>query len=165
MEDLGPPESAVGRPEQMSTIVCVRARACHRTTYTTPAASTPGPLGLRLHPERARCVNLTRGAEGIDFLGFHNHMCESKKRTGRCRQLRWPPDRAMAAIRARVRDRTVRRFVGSSLEIIVARLNHVREVGDLLPTRQLVEEVQRGQYLPERTNVHRCQQQVPALGA
>jgi group II intron reverse transcriptase/maturase len=89
------------------------------------AEAALAPLGLRLHPEKTRIVDLTRGAEGFDFLGFHNHMCESKKRPGRYYLLMWPSDRAMASIRAKVRERTARRLVGLSLETVVADLNPV----------------------------------------
>jgi len=89
------------------------------------AEAALAPLGLRLHPEKTRIVNLKGGAEGFDFLGFHNHMCQSKKRPGRHYLLSWPSDRAMASIRAKVRERTDRRFVGLSLETVVADLNPV----------------------------------------
>jgi group II intron reverse transcriptase/maturase len=82
-------------------------------------------LGLRLHPDKTRIVHLSRGAEGFDFLGFHNHMCESVKWRGRYYLQKWPSDRAMASIRARVRDMTHRRYTGSSLDVVVDRLNPV----------------------------------------
>jgi retron-type reverse transcriptase len=34
-------------------------------------AAILAPLGLRLHPDKTRIVQLTRGAQGFDFLGFH----------------------------------------------------------------------------------------------
>jgi group II intron reverse transcriptase/maturase len=94
-------------------------------TARSVAEAALATLGLRLHPEKTRIVNLTRGAEGFDFLGFHNHMCESEKRSGRYYLLKWPSDRAMASIRAKVKERTARRFVGMSLETVVTRLNSV----------------------------------------
>jgi len=39
-------------------------------------------LGLRLHPGKTRIVDIRRGAEGFDFLGFHHRMVESRKRRG-----------------------------------------------------------------------------------
>lgn len=89
------------------------------------AETALAPLGLRLHPDKTRIVHLTRGAEGFDFLGFHNHMCESKRWPGRYYLLMWPSDRAMASIRAKVRERTTRRFVGRSIDNVVADLNPV----------------------------------------
>jgi len=94
-----------------------RARSIAETVLAT--------LGLRLHPDKTRIVNLTKGAEGFDFLGFHNHMCKSTKRPGRYYLFKWPSDRAMASIKARVREMTQRRFVGWTLEAVVDRLNPV----------------------------------------
>jgi len=37
------------------------------------AETTLGPLGLRLHPDKTRIVDLRGGAEGFDFLGFVCH--------------------------------------------------------------------------------------------
>ncbi len=83
------------------------------------------PLGLRLHPTKTRIVNIRNGAEGFDFLGFHNHMCKSIKHPNRYYLLKWPSDKAMASIRAKVKERTNRRYVGYSLETAVALLNPI----------------------------------------
>ena len=62
-------------------------------------------LGLRLHPDKTRIVNLTGGKDGFDFLGFHHRMTPSK--FGDRRYLsKWPSTRAMASIRAKIRDHT-----------------------------------------------------------
>ncbi len=82
-------------------------------------------LGLRLHPDKTRIVNLTRGAEGFDFLGFHNHMCESVKWPSHYYLQKWPSDRAMASIRANVKEKTDRRYVGLSLDTVVDGLNPI----------------------------------------
>jgi RNA-directed DNA polymerase len=89
------------------------------------AAAVLGTLGLRLHPDKTRIVHLAGGAEGFDFLGFHHRMVESRNRTGRRYLNKWPSDRAMASIRAKVRARTGRDRVGWSLERVVADLNPV----------------------------------------
>ncbi len=83
------------------------------------------PLGLRLHPVKTRIVNLRKGAEGLDFLGFHNHMCSSIRYPGRYYLLKWPSAKALASIRAKVRNLTDRRYVGKSLETIVTWLNPI----------------------------------------
>ena len=83
------------------------------------------PLGLRLHPEKTQIVCLHGGAEGFDFLGFHHRMVESWKHPGRFYLQRWPSPRAMAAIRAKVRDRTPRGFAGRDLVYVVQDLNPV----------------------------------------
>ena len=89
------------------------------------AAAILAPLGLRLHPDKTRIVCLRQGEEGFDFLGFHNRMVESRKRRGRFYLQKWPSDRAMASIRAKVREHTARRYAGRKLEDVVADLNPV----------------------------------------
>jgi group II intron reverse transcriptase/maturase len=82
-------------------------------------------LGLQLHPDKTRIACLARGREGVNFLGFHLHKVESWRRRGRYCLQRWPSDRAMAQIRARIREATSRRFVGYSIAWVVAALNRV----------------------------------------
>jgi RNA-directed DNA polymerase len=82
-------------------------------------------LGLRLHPEKTRIAHLARGAEGLDFLGFHHRMRRSRKYQGRWYLHRWPSTRAMASIRGKIRDRTGRRFSGLPLHVTVERVNRV----------------------------------------
>jgi group II intron reverse transcriptase/maturase len=89
------------------------------------AGATLAPIGLRLHPEKTRIVCLRQGAEGFDFLGFHHHMRESSKRKGRFYLQKWPSPRAMASIRAKIRDRTPRGYAGRDLAIVVEELNPV----------------------------------------
>jgi RNA-directed DNA polymerase len=78
-------------------------------------------LGLRLHPEKTRVVQLARGAEGFDFLGFRHHMRKSW-RTGYWYLQQWPSTRA---IKGRIRDRTDRRYARLPLEYAVENVNHV----------------------------------------
>jgi hypothetical protein len=78
-----------------------------------------------LHPDKTRIVHLAGGAQGFDFLGFHHRKVESWKHRGRYYLQRWPSSRAMAAIRANVRERTDRRHVGRPVEQVVATLNPV----------------------------------------
>jgi RNA-directed DNA polymerase len=82
-------------------------------------------LGLQLHPDKTRIVCLTRGHEGFDFLGFHLHKVESWKRRGRYYLQRWPSDRAMAQVRAKIREATDRRYVGYPVAWVVDGLNRV----------------------------------------
>ncbi len=84
-----------------------------------------GRLGLRLHPDKTRIVHLARGADGFDFLGFHHRMQESRKQRGRYFLQKWPSTRAMASIRANVRDHTTRRYASLPLETVVEDLNLV----------------------------------------
>ena len=89
------------------------------------AAATLAPLGLRLHPDKTRIVCLRQGEAGFDFLGFHHRMVESRKWRGRFYLQKWPSARAMASIRAKVREHTARRNAGRRLEHVVADLNPV----------------------------------------
>jgi RNA-directed DNA polymerase len=91
----------------------------------TVAEAALARLGLRLHPEKTRIVHLAKGAQGFDFLGFHLHMCRSKNRSNRYYLMSWPSNRAMASIKAKVRQMTDLRYVGLSLETVVDRLNPV----------------------------------------
>jgi group II intron reverse transcriptase/maturase len=89
------------------------------------AATTLADLGLRLHPDKTRIVCLRQGAEGFDFLGFHHRMVASWKRKGRYFLNKWPSARAMASIRAKVRDHTPRGYAGRDLAYVVTDLNPV----------------------------------------
>lgn len=82
-------------------------------------------LGLFLHPDKTSIVRLTGGAEGFDFLGFHHRMRKSWKRPGRYYLQQWPSTRAMASIKAKIRERTHRRYAPQDLETIVGDLNSV----------------------------------------
>jgi group II intron reverse transcriptase/maturase len=89
------------------------------------AATVLVGLGLRLSPEKTRIVELTRGKEGFDFLGFHLHKVESWKWRGKFYLQRWPSARAMNSIRTKIRELTDRRYAGLALEATVDRLNPV----------------------------------------
>jgi group II intron reverse transcriptase/maturase len=81
-------------------------------------------LGLRLHPDKTRIVFLGGGEDGFDFLGFHHRKTPSK--FGDRRYLsKWPSTRAMASVRAKVRERTDRRSASRDLHTVVADLNPV----------------------------------------
>jgi group II intron reverse transcriptase/maturase len=83
-------------------------------------------LGLRLHPEKTRLVDLSLGREGFDFLGFTLRRKRSILRNPRGRYLqRWPSRRAMTRIRSRVRDLTDRRNAGKDVRDRIRALNPV----------------------------------------
>lgn len=81
-----------------------------------------GGPGVRF-PRATR--RLRNGEQGFDFLGFHHRMVESRKRPGRFWMNKWPSTRAMASIRARMRDLTKPRQVGLPLSVVVEQLNPV----------------------------------------
>ncbi len=78
------------------------------------------PLGLVLNAAKTRIVHLSAGREGFDFLGFHHHKVESRKWRSRYYLQRWPSPRAMNSIRVKVRDATQRRYVGVTIQVVLA---------------------------------------------
>jgi RNA-directed DNA polymerase len=87
-------------------------------------------LGLEAHPDKTKVVDLRQGREGLDFLGCHFHARMSgrlweQKRIVRYYLHRWPSQRAMKRLRAKVRDRTGRNRVGRDIREVIADLNPV----------------------------------------
>jgi RNA-directed DNA polymerase len=87
-------------------------------------------LGLELHPEKTRLVDLSRGREGFDFLGCHLHKRMSGPIWERTHRRvfflqRWPAQRAMTRVRARVRALTSRARCHEDLRRVIADLNPV----------------------------------------
>ena len=87
-------------------------------------------LGLELHPDKTRQVDLSRGCEGFDFLGCHLRKRMSgprwEKRHQRVYYLqRWPSPRAMQRIRQRVKTLTPRLMCHRDLRDTIAQLNPV----------------------------------------
>jgi RNA-directed DNA polymerase len=85
-------------------------------------------LGLRLHPDKTKVVDLRQGREGLDFLGCHFHARMSgrlweQKRMIRYYLHRWPSQRAMKRLRDKVRARTGRNRVGRDIRDVIADLN------------------------------------------
>jgi group II intron reverse transcriptase/maturase len=64
-------------------------------------------LGLELHPEKTRIVDLRRGKEGMEFLGCTIRKRRSIQRAPRKHFMqRWPSPRAMKRVRERIHDLT-----------------------------------------------------------
>ncbi len=87
-------------------------------------------LGLELHPEKTRLVDVSRGCDGFDFLGCHLRKRLSGPVWARTRRRvfylhRWPSQRAMARMRTRVRSLTPRSRCHDDLRDIIADLNRV----------------------------------------
>lgn len=87
-------------------------------------------LGLRLHPDKTKVVDLRAGCEGLDFLGCHFRARMSgrlweQKRIVRYYLHRWPSQTAMARLRAKVRDRTGGNRVGLDIRDVIADLNPI----------------------------------------
>jgi RNA-directed DNA polymerase len=89
-----------------------------------------GSLGLRLHPDKTKVVDLRRGREGLDFLGCHFHARMSgrlweQKRIIRYYLHRWPSRRAMNRLRDKIQARTGRNRAGTDIREVIADLNPV----------------------------------------
>jgi RNA-directed DNA polymerase len=89
-----------------------------------------GRLGLQLHPQKTRRVELGEGKQGFDFLGCHLHKRMSgrlweQKRLRRYYLQRWPGQRAMKRVRQRVRELTPRWRCHQDLRGVIAELNRV----------------------------------------
>jgi RNA-directed DNA polymerase len=83
-------------------------------------------LGLKLHPEKTRMVDLRRGKESFVFLGCTLRKKRSIQRNPRAHYMqRWPSPRAMKRIRARVHELTDARHSGQDVKQIIATLNPV----------------------------------------
>jgi len=84
-------------------------------------------LGLSLHPDKTRLVNLTRGKEGFLFLGCTIRKRRSIQRKPWCHFMqRWPSPKAMKRIRERVHELTSARRSGvQDVKQIIAALNPV----------------------------------------
>jgi len=87
-----------------------------------------GDLGLRLHPDKTKAVDLRDGREGLDFLGCHFHARMSgrlweQKRLVRYYLHRWPSQRAMGRLRDKIRARTGRNRAGADIREVIADLN------------------------------------------
>jgi len=87
-------------------------------------------LGLELHPDKTRRVELYDGKQGFDFLGCHLHKRMSgvvwERRRVRVYYLhRWPSNRAMQRIRQRIREMTPRSRCHADLREVIGDLNPV----------------------------------------
>jgi RNA-directed DNA polymerase len=87
-----------------------------------------GELGLVLHPDRTRVVDLREGREGFDFLGCHFRARMSGpmwEKYGKVRYFlhRWPSARSMKRARQRIKALTSRSRVGHDLPVVIGELN------------------------------------------
>ena len=86
-------------------------------------------LGLELHPDKTRVVDLREGREGFDFLGCHfrarvsGRMLESGVR--RYYLHRWPSQRAMKRVRGKIKAKTGRGRSGTDIRDVIAELNPI----------------------------------------
>ncbi len=87
-------------------------------------------LGLELHPEKTRIVDLSEGRDGFDFLGCHFRARVSgrllERGIRRYYLQRWPSVRSMKRVRSRIRDLTGRNRNGvKDVRVIIQELNPI----------------------------------------
>lgn len=87
-------------------------------------------LGLQLHPDKTKVVDLRDGREGFDFLGCHFRARMSgrlweQQRIVRYYLQRWPSQRAMKRLREKIHDRTDRRYAGTDIRVVIDGLNPI----------------------------------------
>jgi group II intron reverse transcriptase/maturase len=87
-------------------------------------------LGLELHPEKTRKIELSRGEDGFDFLGCHLRKRMSGpiwEREGRRVYFlqRWPSTRAIKRVKQRVKELTPKARCHADLREVIAQLNPV----------------------------------------
>jgi RNA-directed DNA polymerase len=83
-------------------------------------------LGLALHPEKTRMVDLRRGKGSLVFLGCTIRKKRSILRNPRWHFMhRWPSPKARKRLRDRVREITDKRSSGEDVKQIIAKLNPV----------------------------------------
>lgn len=95
----------------------------------TRAGSVLAGLGLELHPEKTRVVDLREGREGFDFLGCHFRARVSgrllERGIRRYYLHRWPSQRSMKRVRARVKAKTGRGRVGDDIREVITEINPI----------------------------------------
>jgi len=109
-------------------VVICRSEAEARAAQRLAGGVLAG-LGLELHPEKTKVVDLREGREGFDFLGCHfrarvsGRMLERGIR--RYYLQRWPSQRAMTRVRGKIKAKTGRGRAGQNIREVIAELNPI----------------------------------------
>lgn len=106
---------------------------CHSRRQAETAlakiAEIMASLGLRLHPEKTKVVDLREGREGFDFLGCHFHARMSgplwERGIRRYYLHRWPSQRSMKRVRGKIKAVTGRRSIHRDIRDVIAELNPI----------------------------------------
>jgi RNA-directed DNA polymerase len=124
--------AGVGELVRYADDFVVLCRNRHQAEAALQAArSILADLGLELHPDKTRVVDLREGRQGFDFLGWHFRARVSGRlleRGIRRHYLhRWPSQRAMKRVRAKVKAHTDRRRRSGMKDIreVIAVLNPI----------------------------------------
>ena len=103
---------------------------CHRESQAKEALRridlVMKQMGLTLHPDKTRMVDLRRGKEGFVFLGCTIRKKRSIQRAPRLHFMqRWPSPKATQRLRDRVRELTDSRAGGKDIKRVIAELNPI----------------------------------------
>jgi RNA-directed DNA polymerase len=109
-------------------VMCRTAKECEQAEARVRVILAR--LGLELHPDKTRRVELFDGKEGFDFLGCHLHKRMSGRIWERERRAvyflnRWPSQRAMKRVRQRVKELTPRSRCHADIREVIRDLNPV----------------------------------------
>jgi len=110
-------------------VLCSTAKACEEAEVRVRGILTR--LGLELHPEKTRRVDLSWGKQGFDFLGCHlrkrmSGLIWEKQRQRVYFLQRWPSTRSLKRVRQRVKELTGRHRNGvKDVRTLIADLNPV----------------------------------------
>jgi RNA-directed DNA polymerase len=124
-------ERGIGELVRYADDFVVLCRSEHDANAALGAAGEIlGDLGLTLHPEKTRVVDLREGREGFDFLGWHFRAHVSgrllERGVRRCYLHRWPSQRSMKRIRQKIKAKTGRNRVGiRDVREVIAELNPI----------------------------------------
>jgi len=104
------------------------------------ASNVLADLGLELHREKTRVVDLTEGREGFDFLGCHFHARVSgrllERGIRRYYLQRWPSQASMKRLRQRIKALTGRGRAGTDIREVISWINPIlRGWGNYFRTR------------------------------
>jgi len=122
------PLGALVRYADDFVVMCRTAKDCERAEARIKVIMAR--LGLELHPEKTRRVELYDGKAGFDFLGCHLH----KRLSGRLWERehkrlyflqRWPNRRSMLRVRQRVKELTPHSRCHADLREVIEDLNRV----------------------------------------
>jgi RNA-directed DNA polymerase len=122
------------------------------------ARETLASLGLELHPEKTKVVDLREGREGFDFLGCHFRARVSgrllERGVRRYYLQRWPSQRSMKRVRAKIKAKTGRGRTGSDIREVIADVNPIlRGWGNYFRTGNAATKfVQLDRYVVDRLN-------------
>jgi RNA-directed DNA polymerase len=109
-------------------VVLCRSRAGAESALVTVGALL-SDIGLELHPDKTRVVDLDEGREGFDFLGCHFHARVSgrllERGVRRYYLQRWPSVRSRKRLREKIRAKTDRRRCHVDIRVVIAEINPI----------------------------------------